>query len=118
MERTSAQGVGHGDRPRVSVIVPTYQRKTIVPEAVDSVLAQTMPSFEVVVVDDGSTDGTAEALASRYANEPRVRVVRRENGGAAAARNTGVAAARAEAIAFLDSDNVYLEHHLETALRW
>jgi glycosyltransferase involved in cell wall biosynthesis len=105
-------------RPRVSVIVPTYDRKELVVEAVDSVLAQTMEDFEVVVVDDGSTDGTPEVLAKRYAGEPRVRVVRRANGGPAAARNTGLDAARADAIAFLDSDNVYLPDHLEHALRW
>src|SRR5574340_444159 len=89
----------------VSVIIPTYNRAALVPEAVASVLGQTWREFEVLVVDDGSTDGTLAALAP-YAGQ--IRFLRRESrGGVSAARNTGIAAARGEWLAFLDSDDLW-----------
>jgi len=94
----------------VSVIIPTYNRAALVQEAVASVLAQSCRNFEVLVVDDGSTDDTVAALAP-YA-EP-VKVLRRESrGGVSAARNTGMAAARGEWLAFLDSDDLWLPEKL------
>jgi glycosyltransferase involved in cell wall biosynthesis len=95
--------------PRVSVIIPTYNRAALVREAVASVLAQTCQDFEVVVVDDGSTYGTAAALAGY--RDIRVHRHRRRR-GVAAARNTGVAAARGEWLAFLDSDDLWLPDKL------
>ena len=95
--------------PRVSVIIPTYNRAALVREAVASVLAQTYRDFEVVVVDDGSTDGTGAALAD--CREIRVHCHWRRR-GVAAARNTGVAAARGEWLAFLDSDDLWLPDKL------
>ncbi|MGB8993226.1 MAG: glycosyltransferase family A protein [Desulfobaccales bacterium] len=95
--------------PRVSVIIPTYNRAALVREAVASVLAQTYRDFEVVVVDDGSTDGTGAALAGY--REIRMHCHRRRR-GVAAARNTGVAAARGEWLAFLDSDDLWLPDKL------
>jgi glycosyltransferase involved in cell wall biosynthesis len=95
--------------PRVSVIIPTYNRTALVQEAVASVLAQTYRDFEVVVVDDGSTDGTTAALADYQ--EVQVHRHRRRR-GVAAARNTGVAAARGQWLAFLDSDDLWLPDKL------
>jgi len=95
---------------RVSVIIPTYNRAALVQEAVASVLAQSFRDFEVVVVDDGSTDSTVEALAP-YAQQVRLRL-RESRGGVAAARNTGIAAARGEWLAFLDSDDLWLPEKL------
>ncbi len=92
--------------PRVSVIVPVYNRPVFVRQAVDSALLQDCPGgFEVVVVDDGSTDETPKVLAG-YGD--RIRVVRQRNGGVARARNAGFAAAKGEFFALLDSDDVWL----------
>jgi glycosyltransferase involved in cell wall biosynthesis len=98
----------------VSVIIPTYNYARFVGEAVDSVLAQTLPPLEVIVVDDGSTDGTAEVLA-RYGD--RIRVLRQKNAGVAMARNAGIAAARGEYLAFLDSDDAWYPRKLELQMQ-
>ncbi len=90
--------------------MPTYQRRKLVTRAVRSILAQTYENFELIVVDDGSTDGTEESLAGI---DDRLRYQWQENRGAAAARNTGLRLARGEIVAFLDSDNRWLPHHLE-----
>lgn len=96
--------------PRVSVIIPTYNRAALVKEAVASVLAQTYRDFELLVVDDGSTDGTPEALAA-FGEEIRV-LPRPGRGGVSAARNAGMAAAQGEWLAFLDSDDLWLPEKL------
>jgi glycosyltransferase involved in cell wall biosynthesis len=90
----------------ISAIIPTYNRRALVSRAIESVLAQTVPVNEIIVVDDGSTDGTAEAVQSQFG--PRVMVLRQANGGVSAARNHGIHAARGEWIAFLDSDDSWL----------
>jgi hypothetical protein len=95
--------------PGVSVIIPTYQRRELVVRAAESVLAQTYQDFELIVIDDGSTDGTDEAVA---ALGDRVRYRWQPNRGVAAARNAGVQISRAPIIAFLDSDNRWLRCHL------
>lgn len=91
--------------PRVSVVIPTHNRATAVVYAIESVLAQTFTDLEVIVVDDGSTDGTAALLAERYGGDSRVRVLEREQGGVSAARNLGLDQATGSLIAFLDSDD-------------
>lgn len=100
--------------PRVSVIIPTYNRAHLVHEAVDSVLTQTFRDLEVIIVDDGSTDDTSAVLAMY--TDPRVRVIYQENQGKGAARNTGIRAACSEYVAFLDSDDLWLPHKLERQL--
>ena len=94
----------------VSVVIPTYNSGPLVVEAVNSVLAQTRPADEIIVVDDGSTDDTAERLAAFGA---AVRYVRKDNGGVSTARNRGVAEASGDWIAFLDADDVWHPHKLE-----
>lgn len=89
-------------KPMVSVIIPTHNRAAFLKKAIDSVLGQSCRDYELVVVDDGSSDGTAELLAS-YGD--RIISVRQENRGPSAARNLGIARARGEFIAFLDSDD-------------
>lgn len=96
---------------KVTAIIPTYNRQPRVFRAIDCVLSQTMPVDEIIVVDDGSTDGTAEAVAERYGS--RVVLIRQENAGVSAARNRGVQAARGEWLAFLDSDDFWLPEKLE-----
>lgn len=91
--------------PLVTVIVPTYNVEAYVDDCLNSILSQDYPEMEVIVVDDGSTDGTVAALAA-YGD--RVRLVRQENRGAAAARNHGLALARGTYVTFLDGDDIWL----------
>lgn len=97
----------------ISVVIPTYNRADLIPKAIESVLSQTCPVEEVIVVDDGSTDDTPQVLAG-YSG--RIRVVRQENAGQSAARNAGIAAAKAEWIAFLDDDDEYAPNRVAVAL--
>src|SRR5450755_2097977 len=92
--------------PEFSVVVPADNAAGTISSAVRSVLAQTQPDLEVIVVDDGSTDATAEIVAG--IEDSRVRVISQDNRGLPAARNAGVAAARGTYIALLDSDDLYL----------
>jgi glycosyltransferase involved in cell wall biosynthesis len=100
--------------PRVSVIIPTYNRAEVIGEAIDSVLAQTVPAHEVIVIDDGSTDGTAVIL-SRFRG--KILLIRQPNGGAAAARNAGIRSATGDWIAFLDSDDIWLADRIAVFCR-
>ena len=95
---------------KVSVLIPTYNRRAYVQEAIDSVLAQTYENFEIIVVDDGSTDGTGEALRERYGD--RIQHVWQENAGESVARNRGAEMARGEYIGLLDSDDLWLPEKL------
>ena len=95
--------------PMFSVVIPTYNRKPELLKAIDSVLNQSFGDFEIVVVDDGSDDGTQEALANL--NEPRIKYVKHEKrSGANAARNTGIKSAQGRYISFLDSDDIFLKN--------
>jgi glycosyltransferase involved in cell wall biosynthesis len=101
--------------PLFSVVIPVYNRADILGDALRSVLAQIEQDFEIVVVDDGSEDNpkaVVDALA-----DPRTRYVRQDNRGGGAARNRGIDEARGEFLAFLDSDDVFLPHHLATMRR-
>lgn len=95
----------------ISCIIPVFNGERYLAEAVESILAQTYPPCEVIIADDGSTDGTAE-IATGYS--ARVRHVRQENLGAAAARNLGLHAAVGEFVAFLDADDLW---HVEKLAR-
>ncbi len=115
--------------PLVSVVIPTYNRASLVTKAVGSALAQTYASIEVVVVDDGSTDDTRERLARDFAGDGRVRYLHKQNGGPAGARNAGFAEARGAYVALLDSDDSWhpwklaaqvrcMERHPDLGMTW
>jgi glycosyltransferase involved in cell wall biosynthesis len=95
---------------RISSVIPVYNRKNTIARAIDSVLAQEYPASEIIVVDDGSEDHTSE-IVENYGE--KVRYVYQDNSGVAAARNRGVHEAKCEWIAFLDSDDYWLPHHLK-----
>jgi len=96
---------------KISVVIPAYQAAATIKDAISSVLAQTFTDYEILVVDDGSRDGTSSLVASF--RDDRVRLLAYStNKGAAAARNTGIQAARAELIAFLDADDLWLPEKL------
>jgi glycosyltransferase involved in cell wall biosynthesis len=121
LDSTSSQ---MGDSLSISVVVPTYNRSRIVLAGIESVLAQTHPAFEIIVVDDGSSDGTREMLQrfidqrSGYGNAaPQIRYFYQSNQGQSAARNKGIAEARGEWIAFMDSDDPWHPEKLELQAR-
>lgn len=100
----------------VSVVIPTFNRSEVLAKALDSVLKQTLVPNEIIVVDDGSEDGT-EALCAEYIDQ--IRFIRHKtNKGAPAARNTGVKSARGEWVAFLDSDDSWVETKLQDQLQF
>ena len=100
-------------RPLISVIVPAYNAEDFLAEALESVIRQNYEPLEIIVVDDGSTDGTAEAAKSFG---ERVRYLHQENSGPAAARNAGLRAARGELLSFLDADDLWPEDKLKVQL--
>jgi glycosyltransferase involved in cell wall biosynthesis len=112
-----AQPAGVAQRPRVSVLMPVFNGERWLRQALDSALAQTFRDFEIVVFDDGSSD-TSHAIALEYqaAHPGRVRAFRHENAGLARVRNATLAVARGELLAFLDCDDVWMPHHLATAV--
>ncbi len=101
--------IKNGLNPWVSVIIPTYNRCWILKEAIDSVLSQKFTNFEVIVVDDGSTDAT-NALLPTYGEQ--ITTICQKNKGVSAARNVGISQARGSYIAFLDSDDMWLPEKL------
>lgn len=98
-------------KPLISVIIPTYNRGWIIKEAIDSVLSQDYRDFELIIVDDGSTDNTLEILNS-YQDD--ITVLRQNNHGVSAARNLGIMAASGRFVAFLDSDDLWLPQKLSS----
>lgn len=96
--------------PQISVVIPTFNRAALIGETIDSVLAQTFQDFEIIVVDDGSTDNTATVIAN-YGSS--VKYLYQENAGQAAARNAGIRAAQGQYVALLDSDDLWLPLKLE-----
>lgn len=99
----------------VSVIIPTYNRRHTLPRAIDSVLQQSVSAAEVWVIDDGSTDGTAELINSQY---PGINFSHQTNKGVSAARNAGIARSDCPWIAFLDSDDEWLPNKLENQFKF
>jgi glycosyltransferase involved in cell wall biosynthesis len=96
--------------PQVSVVIPTYNAANVLTQAIDSALAQTYRPFEIIVIDDGSSDNTPDLLRA-YGD--RIRSLRQDNSGVYAARNRGIRAARGRYIAFLDADDVWLPGKLQ-----
>ncbi|MGE0449780.1 MAG: glycosyltransferase family 2 protein [Vicinamibacterales bacterium] len=103
-----------GDRPLVSVVIPVFNAAQYLPQALESVLAQACPSLQLIVVDDGSEDGAADAVAPFL---DRVEYVRQPHRGIGAARNAGVERARGRLIAFLDADDLFTPHKLQVQLQ-
>ena len=99
--------------PRFSVVVPAYNSMRTIEATLDSILAQTVADLELIVVDDGSSDQTPEFVRSLAVADPRVRLIEQANARTAAARNTGIAAARADLVSFLDHDDLWLPGYLE-----
>ena len=98
----------------ISVVLPSYNRAHILPRAIESILGQTYKDIELIIVDDGSSDNTAEVVG-RF-SDSRIVYVRQENAGACAARNNGIAHARGAYIAFQDSDDIWHQDKLEKQL--
>jgi glycosyltransferase involved in cell wall biosynthesis len=100
----------------ITAVIPLYNGAPFIAEALQSVLAQTAPPDEIIVVDDGSTDGGA-AIVERMAQDYPIRLLRKENGGQSSARNHGVRHAHGDLIAFLDQDDLWYPHHLEALVK-
>jgi glycosyltransferase involved in cell wall biosynthesis len=110
-----AKGAEVLDEPLVSVIIPTFNRKQLVERAIASVLNQTYANLELLVIDDGSTDGTGEALA-HFRSDPRFHYAYQHNSGQSAARNSAISVASGNLIALLDSDNYWQADKLRRQL--
>ena len=100
----------------ISIVVPAYNAAGVIGRCIDSVLQQTYPDFELLVIDDGSTDKTAEIAAAKAAQDARIHLIRQENAGVSSARNTGIAAASGELLCFIDCDDTVSANYLETLL--
>ncbi|WP_289035419.1 glycosyltransferase family 2 protein [uncultured Roseibium sp.] len=104
--------------PKVSALIPCFNTRTCIVQAIDSALSQVGHSVEAVVVDDGSSDGTPDLVDATYGDDERVQLIRLpHNRGPSAARNAGISAARGEWIGLLDSDDLWLPNRLEVLLR-
>src|SRR5690606_13508043 len=101
---------------KVSVILPTFNRADYLKRSIDSVLNQTYPHFELIIVDDGSTDGTAFLLDS-YRKHPQIQIFFQENTGVSSARNLGIKNSHSSLLAFIDSDDEWLPHKLDTQVK-
>jgi glycosyltransferase involved in cell wall biosynthesis len=112
MQGSEPQMPAPAGSPRVSVLLPTYNRAHFLIEAIQSVLRQSLVDLELIVVDDGSSDETQAAVS--HIADPRVRLLRQDHRGTATALNTGLAAARGQYIARIDDDDVWLPHLLAT----
>ena len=104
------------DSPLFSVVIPAYNAKKFIALTIESVLRQTVQDFEIVVVNDGSTDDTLEVLQGIA--DSRLRIITQENGGECVARNRGIKEARGRYIAFLDADDAWCPNHLEIVLKY
>jgi glycosyltransferase involved in cell wall biosynthesis len=103
--------------PRFSVIIPCYNCSATIVETLQSAAAQTIKDIEIIVIDDGSTDESAEMVAQFARTDPRLRLIRQANAGVSASRNRGMQEARGRFIAFLDSDDLWDPRYLETHLQ-
>lgn len=99
----------------ISVVIPLYNKENAIRVTLESVLAQSYTDYEVIIVDDGSTDNSAAVAANL--KDPRVRIIQKDNGGVSSARNAGIKAAKSEYIAFLDADDLWDKEYLAEQLR-
>lgn len=102
--------------PLVSIIIPAYNAADYILQTLDSVLAQTVQDFEIIVINDGSKDSTADILDTISQTEPRINVVHKQNSGVADTRNKGLEIAQGEYIAFLDADDIWLSNKLQVQI--
>lgn len=100
-------------RPLVSVIIPTYNNERQLPRCIDSLLAQSYGSFELIAIDDGSTDGSSSLLDAYAERDARIRVIHKKNGGVSSARNAGIDDAKGKFITFVDGDDAVDPSYLE-----
>lgn len=107
------------NNPKVSIIVPTYNRCKLIMETIDSVVAQTFANWECIIIDDWSTDNTKEMLWARFRSDRRIRYYKRKNqrGGAAICRNEGIEHSRSSLLIFLDSDDLLIDSALSERIR-
>ena len=101
--------------PEFSIVIPTYNRAHLICKTIDSVLAQTFQNFEIIVVDDGSTDNTDEVIKEKYGNHPQLSYYKKENAERAAARNYGTQKAKGKYVLWFDSDDIMYSNHLKKA---
>lgn len=107
----SASSAGDSPVPKISVVIPLYNKEKSISRTVDSVLSQTFTNFELIIVNDGSTDKSLSVVSE--ITDSRIQVIDKPNGGVSSARNRGISAARGEWIALLDGDDLWLPEHLE-----
>ncbi len=101
----------------VSIIIPTYNAKQTIQKCLNSIINQTYPNIEIIVIDDGSQDGTAEWIESSYEGEKRITLIKQENQGPSAARNNGMKQANGQYILFVDSDDFLSQNFIEEILK-
>ena len=103
--------------PTVSIIVPVYNSKEFLPECLSSILCQHYSDIEVLLIDDGSTDGSGQLCDNYSAEDKRIRAIHKKNGGVSSARNIGLEKATGEWVMFLDSDDLLTEDAIENLMR-
>lgn len=107
--------MGSENKPFFSVVIPLYNKQSHIKETIETVIAQTFQDFELIVINDGSKDDSAEVVES--IKDSRIKLINQENAGVSVARNRGIKEAKAEYIAFLDGDDLWKENHLEVIYR-
>lgn len=103
--------------PKFSIIIPTYNRAKLIEKTINTILSQNLKDFEIIIVDDGSTDNTNEIIENAYKNEPKVTYYKKENAERAAARNFGTQKAKGEYVLWFDSDDIMYPNHLRVAYK-
>lgn len=114
---TTIQRKYASENAKVAIVIPCYNVESFVQRSIDSALSQTLTDIEIILVDDGSTDDTADILERAYQSDPRIHLINTTNGGLSAARNVGIAESTAPYLAFLDSDDYYEPHAIEQLVK-
>lgn len=118
IENAMPRLIENGSKPLVSVVLPVYNGEEYLADAINSIFAQTFSDFELILIDDGSTDGSPRILRAYEQRDPRVRVIVRENRGLVTTLNDAIDIARGKWIARMDQDDIALPHRLERQLEW